>query len=79
MAACGRDGLSHVLGSTSFSFDISVFELFGPLVAGGRVEVVRFTTSMSPACGYGEAGASQHELAGETLVFALEITDTARP
>ncbi|WP_198047089.1 non-ribosomal peptide synthetase [Kutzneria sp. 744] len=36
----GQDGLSHVLASTSFSFDISVFELFGPLVAGGCVDVV---------------------------------------
>ncbi|WP_329831112.1 AMP-binding protein, partial [Streptomyces sp. BE133] len=26
--------------STSFNFDVSVFELFGPLVSGGRVEVV---------------------------------------
>ncbi|MFF7227546.1 amino acid adenylation domain-containing protein, partial [Streptomyces massasporeus] len=31
---------SHVVVSTSFSFDVSVFELFGPLVSGGAVEVV---------------------------------------
>lgn len=34
--------------------------------------------SMPPACAYGEAGASAHELAGETLVFVIEIVDTAR-
>lgn len=33
--------------------------------------------SMAPACGYGEAG-SGHELAGETLVFAVDIIETAR-
>ena len=32
-------GLSRVLASTSFSFDVSVFELFGALLAGGCVEV----------------------------------------
>lgn len=35
--------------------------------------------SMAPSCGYGEAGSSGHELAGETLVFAVEILETARP
>ncbi len=40
VAAFGGDGLSRVLASTSFSFDVSVFELFGPLLAGGRAEVV---------------------------------------
>ncbi|MER5883789.1 amino acid adenylation domain-containing protein [Streptomyces sp. NPDC001941] len=30
----------RVLVSTSFNFDVSVFELFGPLVCGGSVEVV---------------------------------------
>ncbi len=34
--------------------------------------------SMPPACGYGEEGAGTSELAGQTLVFALEIIDTAR-
>jgi non-ribosomal peptide synthetase component F len=32
--------LSKVLASTSLSFDVSVFEIFGPLVSGGSVEVV---------------------------------------
>lgn len=33
----------------------------------------KILVSMSPSCGYGEEGSSEHELAGETLVFALEI------
>ncbi|MCX4771936.1 amino acid adenylation domain-containing protein [Streptomyces sp. NBC_01260] len=33
--------LSRVLASTSLNFDVSVFELFGPLVSGGSVEIVR--------------------------------------
>ncbi|HEY1627673.1 MAG TPA: amino acid adenylation domain-containing protein [Streptosporangiaceae bacterium] len=33
--------LSRVLAATSLSFDVSVFELFAPLVSGGSIEVVR--------------------------------------
>jgi amino acid adenylation domain-containing protein len=32
--------LGRVLGSTSLSFDVSVFEIFAPLVSGGSVEIV---------------------------------------
>jgi amino acid adenylation domain-containing protein len=32
--------LSRVLASTSLSFDVSVFEIFAPLVSGGSVEIV---------------------------------------
>ncbi|MDY0909150.1 FKBP-type peptidyl-prolyl cis-trans isomerase [Microbacterium sp. CFBP9034] len=35
--------------------------------------------SMPPACGYGDAGSSSHELAGETLVFVVEIIEAAKP
>ncbi|WP_146228535.1 non-ribosomal peptide synthetase, partial [Streptomyces sp. CG 926] len=37
----GGEDFRRVLVSTSFNFDVSVFELFGPLVSGGTVEVVR--------------------------------------
>ncbi|GGK73127.1 non-ribosomal peptide synthetase [Mangrovihabitans endophyticus] len=37
----GRDRLAHVLVSTSLNFDVSVFEIFSPLAAGGTVELVR--------------------------------------
>jgi amino acid adenylation domain-containing protein/non-ribosomal peptide synthase protein (TIGR01720 family) len=33
--------LSHVLASTSMNFDVSVFEVFAPLVAGGSIELVQ--------------------------------------
>ncbi|NEE20749.1 amino acid adenylation domain-containing protein, partial [Streptomyces sp. SID7499] len=36
----GGADFERVLVSTSFTFDVSVFELFGPLVSGGCVEVV---------------------------------------
>ncbi|MEV8510244.1 amino acid adenylation domain-containing protein, partial [Actinoplanes sp. NPDC051475] len=36
----GRSGLAHVLFTTSLNFDVSVFELFCPLICGGTVEVL---------------------------------------
>ncbi|MET9888494.1 amino acid adenylation domain-containing protein, partial [Streptomyces sp. NPDC006430] len=39
-AEFGGADFSRVLLSTSFTFDVSVFELFGPLVTGGSVELV---------------------------------------
>ena len=40
VGAFGGDGLSRVLASTSACFDVSVFEMFAPLAAGGCIEVV---------------------------------------
>ncbi|OLR93667.1 non-ribosomal peptide synthetase [Actinokineospora bangkokensis] len=37
----GPARLAHVLAATSLNFDVSVFELLGPLACGGSVEVVR--------------------------------------
>jgi amino acid adenylation domain-containing protein len=37
----GAERLARTVCSTSFTFDVSVFELFGPLACGGRVEIVR--------------------------------------
>ncbi len=39
-ARFGAGELARVLASTSLSFDVSVFEMFGPLVTGGSIEVV---------------------------------------
>jgi amino acid adenylation domain-containing protein len=36
----GRDALRRVCASTSQSFDMSVFEIFAPLAAGGTVDIV---------------------------------------
>ncbi|WP_158715471.1 amino acid adenylation domain-containing protein, partial [Streptomyces sp. WMMB 714] len=35
----GADGLAAVTATTSLSFDVSVFELFSPLLCGGRVDL----------------------------------------
>jgi amino acid adenylation domain-containing protein len=40
-AEFGPHEFRHVLASTSLSFDVSVFEVFGPLACGGCIEVVR--------------------------------------
>ncbi|MGA5817916.1 amino acid adenylation domain-containing protein [Kitasatospora sp. NPDC094028] len=37
----GQSGLSRVLAATSLNFDVSVFEIFGPLLCGGSIELVR--------------------------------------
>ncbi|QMV22163.1 amino acid adenylation domain-containing protein [Streptomyces sp. SCUT-3] len=37
----GPERLGRVLASTSLNFDVSVFEMFGPLCCGGSIEVVR--------------------------------------
>ncbi|MFJ9845045.1 amino acid adenylation domain-containing protein [Kitasatospora sp. NPDC101155] len=37
----GPRRLSRVLGSTSLNFDVSVFEMFAPLLSGGCLDVVR--------------------------------------
>ena len=36
----GAGELSRVLASTSLSFDVSVFEIFAPLISGGSIEIV---------------------------------------
>lgn len=41
VAEFGTEGLAHVLGATSLSFDVSVFEMFAPLACGGSLEIVR--------------------------------------
>src|SRR5581483_8210723 len=40
VSSFGRAGLSRVLASTSLNFDVSVFEMFGPLACGGSLELV---------------------------------------
>jgi amino acid adenylation domain-containing protein len=39
--ALGRERLSRVLACTSLNFDVSIFEMFAPLLSGGSVELVR--------------------------------------
>ncbi|GAA3776521.1 hypothetical protein GCM10022403_009130 [Streptomyces coacervatus] len=39
-AEFGAERLAEVLFSTSLNFDVSVFEIFSPLLCGGRIEIV---------------------------------------
>jgi amino acid adenylation domain-containing protein/non-ribosomal peptide synthase protein (TIGR01720 family) len=53
----GSLGLSRVVASTSLSFDVSVFEIFCPLVVGGSVEIVRDVLALAEGqTGQGTAG-----------------------
>ncbi|MCA1727249.1 MAG: condensation domain-containing protein, partial [Actinobacteria bacterium] len=56
----GYPGLSHVLASTSLCFDVSVFELFAPLLVGGRVEIVPDLLALAdrPLTGGRDAGSA---------------------
>ncbi|GAA4896968.1 hypothetical protein GCM10023237_14340 [Streptomyces coeruleoprunus] len=45
----GGADFSRVLASTSLNFDVSVFELFGPLVSGGSVTLVRDVLALADA------------------------------
>ncbi|MEW2283896.1 non-ribosomal peptide synthase/polyketide synthase [Streptomyces sp. NPDC047841] len=49
-------GLAHVVASTSLNFDVSVFEIFSPLLAGGCVEVVRDLLALAERPGPWRAG-----------------------
>ncbi|MFI1400452.1 amino acid adenylation domain-containing protein [Streptomyces sp. NPDC020681] len=41
VAELGAERLARTVCTTSFTFDVSVFELFAPLACGGRVEILR--------------------------------------
>jgi nonribosomal peptide synthetase DhbF len=55
-AEFGRDELSRVLASTSLSFDVSVFEIFAPLVRGGSIEIVPDLLTLADSGGEPWAG-----------------------
>uniref|UniRef100_UPI000DDA7C18 non-ribosomal peptide synthase/polyketide synthase n=1 Tax=Streptomyces triticisoli TaxID=2182797 RepID=UPI000DDA7C18 len=52
----GPRGLAHVVASTSLNFDVSVFELLCPLLAGGSVEVVADLPALADSPGPRRAG-----------------------
>ncbi len=45
------DELAKVLASTSLSFDVSVFEIFTPLICGGTIEVVKDLLALADSDG----------------------------
>ncbi|WP_282793259.1 non-ribosomal peptide synthase/polyketide synthase [Streptomyces sp. CC224B] len=55
-AAFADRGLDHVVASTSLNFDVSVFEIFSPLLAGGSVEVVHDLLALAEREGPWRAG-----------------------
>ncbi|MFD1832035.1 non-ribosomal peptide synthase/polyketide synthase [Streptomyces desertarenae] len=55
-AEFGDRGLAHVVASTSLNFDVSVFEILSPLLAGGCVEVVRDLLALAERPGPWRAG-----------------------
>ncbi|MGW1893341.1 non-ribosomal peptide synthase/polyketide synthase [Streptomyces sp. NPDC002004] len=52
----GPHGLAHVVASTSLNFDVSVFEMLCPLLAGGTVEVVADLPALAEGAGPRRAG-----------------------
>ena len=52
----------------------SVVEGFGTALVGQKVGT-KLVVSIPPEYGYGVEGSSEHELAGQTLVFVIEILD----
>ncbi|MFE2690141.1 AMP-binding protein, partial [Streptomyces mirabilis] len=48
--------LTHVVASTSLNFDVSVFEILTPLLAGGHVEIVRDLLALAERPGPWRAG-----------------------
>ncbi|MGD0067932.1 MAG: amino acid adenylation domain-containing protein, partial [Streptosporangiaceae bacterium] len=47
----GAGELSRVLASTSLSFDVSVFEIFAPLISGGSIEIVHDLLALADSGG----------------------------
>ncbi|WP_410664996.1 amino acid adenylation domain-containing protein [Amycolatopsis sp. lyj-84] len=82
-ATFGEEGLSRVLAATPVTFDVSVFEIFAPLLSGGRIDVVPDVLSLADAtdgdrlslvCGVPSAiaGVFEQNLSGlEVGTFAL--------
>ncbi|KOG51262.1 hypothetical protein ADK38_44665, partial [Streptomyces varsoviensis] len=56
-AEFGAEELARVVASTSLNFDVSVFEMFGPLLSGGSIEVVRDLLALADgSCSGARAG-----------------------
>ena len=80
----GADRFRRVLASTSLSFDVSVFEVFGPLACGGCIEVVQDVLvlarggwsgsliSTAPSAMAGVLAAAETSATAQTVVLAGE-------
>jgi amino acid adenylation domain-containing protein/non-ribosomal peptide synthase protein (TIGR01720 family) len=70
----GPDRLHRVLAATSLNFDVSVFEIFAPLMVGGSIELVRDLLALTECPGGSWRGSL---ISGVPSVFAhlLDGTD----
>ncbi|WP_409180685.1 amino acid adenylation domain-containing protein [Amycolatopsis sp. VS8301801F10] len=84
--AMGIESRSSILAATSIGFDVSVFEIVTPLLAGGSVEIVRDglvigerggwsggVVSTVPSVFAGVLDGIASELKADTVVFAGEV------
>ncbi|MEG8184731.1 amino acid adenylation domain-containing protein, partial [Nocardia terpenica] len=69
-------GLEKMVASTSVNFDVSVFELFAPLICGGAVEIVRDLLALThrdvevrPGSTFSGVPSAVGALAAETRIF----------
>ncbi|MFD9410729.1 amino acid adenylation domain-containing protein [Streptomyces sp. NPDC059989] len=68
----GAEGMAHVVASTSLNFDVSVFEMFGPLLSGGTVEVMRDVLELADPA---HAGRSVSLVSGVPSAMAQIVGD----
>ncbi|HEU5476172.1 MAG TPA: non-ribosomal peptide synthase/polyketide synthase [Actinophytocola sp.] len=71
----GESGLSWVVASTSLTFDVSVFEIFCPLVVGGTVQLVRDLLALGEGVVAGRASL----ISGVPSAFAQLLAHGALP
>ncbi|MFD3514399.1 amino acid adenylation domain-containing protein [Streptomyces sp. NPDC058657] len=71
----GPEGMAHVVASTSLNFDVSVFEMFGPLLSGGTVEVMRDVLELADPA---HAGRSFGLISGVPSAMAQIVGDGGR-
>ena len=64
--------LSRVLAATSLNFDVSVFEIFAPLLLGGSIEIVRDLLAIAE---YPQIGSRVSLISGVPSVFSRLIND----
>ncbi|MDQ2881212.1 MAG: amino acid adenylation domain-containing protein [Actinomycetota bacterium] len=70
-AEFGVSGLSHVVASTSLNFDVSVFEIFSPLVMGGSIDVVEDALVLAESQGGGRVASL---ISGVPSVFSQVLS-----
>jgi amino acid adenylation domain-containing protein/non-ribosomal peptide synthase protein (TIGR01720 family) len=71
-ADIGPTRLAKVLASTSLNFDVSIFEIFAPLVAGGRVEILQNLLSLG---GPAQRNRRASLVSGVPSAFAVILKD----